>query len=1102
MSQPTADDAKELEFCTIMMPDFTAASDVLGACCTADDESDVKRLLYDSKKLSDACKPLQAQYACGKCHPFAAHLALPDGSGILDMCSGWCGKYFNACKADLDLPDNFCANAGDGYYCYPDGVNATRPGDGYYCYPDGANAAAKAPPPSTSTKLPPYFKKLSGGQIPSHLVGLHIVPGSKNKKWWMLNQDGKIVEVDNDPEAEDTTTVLDATDRVNSGGGEVGLLGLAFSPDFTKTGYFYVNYVDDDEPLPNTVVARYTYVEGDKQATHDSEVKGDKQATHDSEVKLLTFQQPFLNHNAGQLLFSPADKAKPDNQPYYDLFIATGDGGSFSDPDGNAQNKGSLLGKILRIRLSTDPKAKGYTLPPDNIKVKKDGKEQLTEAYAYGLRNPWRCSFDSKSLDKLDLWCADVGQDRIERIVRVKAGGNYGWRKYEGTRDNIPDDDAFNFTPPVYQYCHQGEAGEDDDPICKDKPFTGECITGGFVYRGAKQSDVYGGQYIFADWQAHRLLRLIRQPDGGWRGDAHRLLRLIRQRDGGWRGDVIVDELGWTVSSLAEDDDGELYVLRYDSSGSAANVYALPSTDVAAAAATSKSAAQTPQYKPSTGNMIAPGAPPTPPPPVAGGTGVVPPSIQSTQPPTGDAPVVAGTVPPAAGGGGGFVLPQLANAAPVDNNPVSTVGRPVLVPGAFTGASTVSPNDIIGLELTGNRGRVTGIIGAMDPGDSVVYTFDVTESGTFPVVFNRAPCVASIVPDGPGSLNFDAASPAPPAPCPAARGRVPCAAGTIPDGPGSLNFDAFYTNNEEGAFRARDVTLVAGRAQPYTLCFARGAYADFRSTCIGFQCKYDQDLRPAADKGGDAPLVSAATGTGGVQEAVAAAAAAAQPAVMAAAGEAVALPATFKAGAVVNAATDLRGVEVDAKDQSLGYIDDGDSVVYTFDVAEPGTYAVVYGVYGKPPTKQPLSFSLHEGRVPCTATAAAPEGGGAMHVAAFYTNNNVLNYRANDIALAEGKGQEYTLCFVQGQFVNHVSTCIGADCRFEVDARVPAASGKRDLAGSESTLSTVAVTVSADGSSNTSVLCTGRRCGGANGSAPQRKGQLRASRANARDAQI
>ena len=259
------------------------------------------------------------------------------------------------------------------------------------------------------------------------------------------------------------TPFLDITKQVLSGG-ERGLLGLAFHPDYRHNGRFFINYTR--KPDGATVVAEYH-----RGATAAS-------ASQDERI-LLIVPQPYPNHNGGMVAFGPDGY----------LYVGLGDGGSKGDPDNRAQNPKDLLGKILRIDVDRgDP----YGIPVDNPFVKQGGRPEI---YALGLRNPWRFSFDMKTGN---LWVADVGQYKWEEIDLVARGGNYGWRVMEGTHCFHPSThcQTTTFSPPLYEYTHE----------------KGRCsITGGYVYRGRAISSL-AGTYIYGDFCTGEIFALQNSP--------------------------------------------------------------------------------------------------------------------------------------------------------------------------------------------------------------------------------------------------------------------------------------------------------------------------------------------------------------------------------------------------------------------------------------------------------------------------------------------------------------------------------------------------------------------------------------------------------------
>ncbi len=270
---------------------------------------------------------------------------------------------------------------------------------------------------------------------------------------------------------------LDIDSKVKSSGSEQGLLGLAFDPNYAVNGYFYVNYINNTA-TGNTVIARYT-----RNAVNPNI------ADVASEVILLTITQPFSNHNGGNLEFGPDGY----------LYIGTGDGGSGGDPGNRSQDiTDQLLGKMLRIDVSTVP----YSIPADNPFVGITGDDQI---WQYGLRNPWRFSFDRMTGD---LWIADVGQGAWEEVNFVPAsstgGENWGWRCYEGnaTYNTTGCGPAGGYDFPIYVYDHTFGAG-------------GFSITGGYVYRGSDYPGMQG-YYIFCDYVTGNWWHTVSNGMGGW----------------------------------------------------------------------------------------------------------------------------------------------------------------------------------------------------------------------------------------------------------------------------------------------------------------------------------------------------------------------------------------------------------------------------------------------------------------------------------------------------------------------------------------------------------------------------------------------------------
>lgn len=285
-------------------------------------------------------------------------------------------------------------------------------------------------------------------------------PPDESDEFLVLEKKGKVVwgEVGK----KETKVILELNVKTES---EEGLLGLAFHPSFRKNGKIYLNYVWANGKKDISRIAEFT-------ATDPKNLKNTKL---ESERILMEVEQPYGNHNAGQILFGP-DKM---------LYIPWGDGGWLNDPHRNGQNSKTFLGSMLRIDVDSKPdEGKNYKVPEDNPFI--GDKCCNPEIFAYGLRNPWRFSFDLKGR----LIVADVGQDLWEEVDIVEKGKNYGWNVREGFHCFEPKENCKTegLTDPIYEY------GRED----------GQSITGGYIY---KETDIpkLTGKYIFADFMSGRI---------------------------------------------------------------------------------------------------------------------------------------------------------------------------------------------------------------------------------------------------------------------------------------------------------------------------------------------------------------------------------------------------------------------------------------------------------------------------------------------------------------------------------------------------------------------------------------------------------------------
>lgn len=379
--------------------------------------------------------------------------------------------------------------------------------------------AVSAQQPQSPTGGPPT---LTATEVADGFNDITVITNAGDDRLFIVEQQGTIKILNKNGSVE-TNNFLDIQDRVqNASNSEQGLLGLAFDPDYENNGYFYVNYnycistcaAFGSTPNLYTRISRFTVNDSDP-----------NDADASSELILMTIQQPYGNHNGGDLHFGPDGY----------LYIGTGDGGSGGDPGNRSQTMTTLLGKMLRIDVSSGGGAPecnhggggNYSIPADNPYVS-DNDSTCNEIWAVGLRNPWRFSFDSETGD---LYIGDVGQNLYEEVNFTPAsstgGENYGWRCYEGTHayNTSGCQPIGSYDMPFYDYHHND---------------FGYSVTGGFVYRGTGSPSLQG-YYIFADY-----------------GDANFWLA---KNDGGWTIEIPVTLSGiGSPVAFGEGCDSELYV--------------------------------------------------------------------------------------------------------------------------------------------------------------------------------------------------------------------------------------------------------------------------------------------------------------------------------------------------------------------------------------------------------------------------------------------------------------------------------------------------------------------------------------------------------------
>ncbi|HJQ24715.1 MAG TPA: PQQ-dependent sugar dehydrogenase [Blastocatellia bacterium] len=347
--------------------------------------------------------------------------------------------------------------------------------------------AARPQDPTATAQL---VSVLSGLSAPLYVTSAH----DGSNRLFIVEQAGRIKVLQ--PGATTPTIFLDISAKVLSGG-EQGLLGLAFHPQFATNHRFYVDYTR--RPDGATVIAEY-------QVTSNGNIAAATEKT------LLVIPQPFANHNGGMVEFGPDG----------DLYIGMGDGGSGNDPGNRAQNLNELLGKILRIDVDHTSGSQGYSAPVDNpFFGSTAGRDEI---YAYGLRNPWRFSFDRATGE---LYVADVGQSAREEVDIVRRGRNYGWRIFEGTLCSGNDAAlcaVVQAEPPIAEYGHSN----------------GRCsITGGYVYRGTRGS-LPAGAYVYGDYCSGEIFLL--------QGSQTTLL----------------EDTALHITSFGEDEAGEVYVVAQE----------------------------------------------------------------------------------------------------------------------------------------------------------------------------------------------------------------------------------------------------------------------------------------------------------------------------------------------------------------------------------------------------------------------------------------------------------------------------------------------------------------------------------------------------------
>lgn len=335
-------------------------------------------------------------------------------------------------------------------------------------------------------------------------VAMLQAPGD-DSRWFVVEQSGVVRVFDNDTAIAESSVFIDISDKVVSAG-EAGLLGMAFHPDFAANGEAFLSYTGDPGGVLTSFVSRFRALGGGQALDRGSE-----------EI-LVQVVQDFGNHNGGNIAFGPDGF----------LYVGLGDGGSANDPNDRAQDTTNVLGAMLRIDVNTGAP---YGIPPGNpfganpVCVQGFGAAPCPEIFAYGLRNPWRWSFDSATGA---LWAGDVGQGSWEEVDVVDSSGNYGWPIREGAHCNAaiqPNCDATGLIDPFWEYDH----GQ------------GQSITGGFVYRGTQVANL-SGYYVFGDFVSGRIWGIPVDSSSAA---------------------LLLAESGLPIASFAQDNTGELFIVDY-----------------------------------------------------------------------------------------------------------------------------------------------------------------------------------------------------------------------------------------------------------------------------------------------------------------------------------------------------------------------------------------------------------------------------------------------------------------------------------------------------------------------------------------------------------
>lgn len=546
--------------CLDFRPPFEAESPLsfcgnytqFGCCTTADDSTLQQEYLAIRHAVSegdwDRCHSYIQEILCQKCSPYAAHIydaeRTMQAKSFPGLCAGYCNEFFQQCGEVVQYLDPHLAGSRlllHGHvFCQHVALT-----DVDYCYPEILTS------PVLNRQLERQ-KETKEGCLCLEEVARNLTQavqarhsGDGTGRLFLVEQPGVIKILYPAIKRLLPTPFLNISIRVKvkrGFGDERGLLGLAFHPNYATNGRFFLYYtahLDDDYDGVTDEEAGWGINQlNNKVRISEMRVSGSNSNVADGsfEKVILEINQPYANHNGGELMFL--------DDGY--LYVFVGDGGHAGDPHNLAQNKRSLLGKVLRLDVDSNTELP-YTVPADNPFVHEEGARP--EIYAYGVRNIWRCGMDTgdrrTGAGRGRVVCGDVGQNAWEELDVLKRGANYGWRAREGY-ECYDDDMCGNIGPeelPIHAYNHR----------------VGKSVTGGHFYRGC-ESPALDGLYIYGDYQTSRLFGLKESSGGAWSNKALSLCGDDVCLNG------LTNDFEHYIMSFGQDADGEVYILGSASS--------------------------------------------------------------------------------------------------------------------------------------------------------------------------------------------------------------------------------------------------------------------------------------------------------------------------------------------------------------------------------------------------------------------------------------------------------------------------------------------------------------------------------------------------------